>query len=294
MSSDYPSDWNKRRKSVYKRDDYTCQNCGRDGGNTGNVELHAHHVVPKANGGTHEKSNLITVCNECHQSIHGNKTAPSSQPSSASDIQIPSEINDAEDLYKTVQALGQFSDPDGDMYALKQVMAQDIYWAHQHEDSISYSIKSDILNTKSTLSNTNFTHSDREVQETIRSHIPELIECLGLLIEYVNGIKKYHKLTKSIRCPSCSSMQDASSQFCGDCGEELPIIWNCPKCGDNLDTINNEFCTSCGEPVPDFPENQLQELEEIKQSCIETWNKYDAKLTESLKEILTVHPRLHT
>lgn len=74
--SDYPSDWNQRRKAVYKRDGYECQNCGRQGGPNGNTELHAHHVVPKASGGTHKNTNLVTVCEQCHRSIHNDVEAP--------------------------------------------------------------------------------------------------------------------------------------------------------------------------------------------------------------------------
>lgn len=78
MSTSYPSDWDSRRKQVYKRDNYTCQNCGRQGGPRGSVELHAHHVVPKSKGGTHNPSNLITVCSNCHNAIHNETQAPTS------------------------------------------------------------------------------------------------------------------------------------------------------------------------------------------------------------------------
>jgi len=71
MNDDYPRDWNQRRKLVYKRDNYQCQNCGRQGGRRGNAELHAHHIVPKSKGGSHQTSNLTTVCQHCHSQIHG-------------------------------------------------------------------------------------------------------------------------------------------------------------------------------------------------------------------------------
>lgn len=70
MSKNYPSDWNSRRKKVYRRDDYICQNCGSKGGPKGTTELHAHHIVPVSRGGSHEMSNLSTVCNQCHMAIH--------------------------------------------------------------------------------------------------------------------------------------------------------------------------------------------------------------------------------
>jgi hypothetical protein len=62
---------------VYERDNYTCQNCGRPGGEKRDVELHAHHIVPKSSGGTHSKSNLKTLCKDCHSAVHGDSLAPS-------------------------------------------------------------------------------------------------------------------------------------------------------------------------------------------------------------------------
>lgn len=76
MVKEYPSDWDTRREKIYRRDNFTCQNCGAKGGPKGNNELHAHHIVPKGKGGTHKLSNLKTLCNRCHKSIHSGKMAP--------------------------------------------------------------------------------------------------------------------------------------------------------------------------------------------------------------------------
>ena len=73
MSSSYPSDWDSRRRRVYRRDDYTCANCGVRGGgghDAESVELHAHHIVPISKGGSHATSNLKTLCVDCHNAIH--------------------------------------------------------------------------------------------------------------------------------------------------------------------------------------------------------------------------------
>ena len=70
MPDRYPSDWETRRKKVYSRDDYTCQNCGVEGGRRGSAELHAHHIVPVSKGGSHDRDNLVTICDQCHKSIH--------------------------------------------------------------------------------------------------------------------------------------------------------------------------------------------------------------------------------
>ena len=73
----YPDDWDTRRKRVYRRDEYSCNNCAREGGPHGDHELHAHHIVPIASGGTHNETNLVTLCKACHRSIHNkNYKAP--------------------------------------------------------------------------------------------------------------------------------------------------------------------------------------------------------------------------
>jgi hypothetical protein len=54
-------EWDKIRKKIYKRDDYTCQACGVDG-----VEVHAVHKTPRSKGGSTTPENLYTLCADCH------------------------------------------------------------------------------------------------------------------------------------------------------------------------------------------------------------------------------------
>lgn len=61
----YPPDWDTLRRTVYQRAERRCQNCGK-----GDVELHAHHIVPLSVGGTNELSNLACLCRDCHRRIH--------------------------------------------------------------------------------------------------------------------------------------------------------------------------------------------------------------------------------
>ncbi|ODS35195.1 hypothetical protein BEH94_01935 [Candidatus Altiarchaeales archaeon WOR_SM1_SCG] len=63
--NEYPKNWDEIRKYVYKRDNYTCQQCGAT-----DVELHAHHIVPLSSGGSNEVDNLVTFCENCHASTH--------------------------------------------------------------------------------------------------------------------------------------------------------------------------------------------------------------------------------
>lgn len=91
MDSRYPDDWDERRREVYTRDKYICQNCSAGGGKKGNSELHAHHVVPISKGGSHQKGNLITLCSECHEAIHFDTMAPTHEKRGANtdDFLIP-------------------------------------------------------------------------------------------------------------------------------------------------------------------------------------------------------------
>ncbi|WP_321112976.1 HNH endonuclease [Halorussus salinisoli] len=70
-ASAYPDDWDTRRRKVYRRDEWTCQNCGKKGGPKGETQLEAHHIVPVGVGGNHSLSNLVTLCHACHTMVHG-------------------------------------------------------------------------------------------------------------------------------------------------------------------------------------------------------------------------------
>lgn len=56
--------WNLLRKQILHRDNYTCQKC-----NATNISLEVHHIR-YANFGNEQLSDLVSVCRDCHQSIH--------------------------------------------------------------------------------------------------------------------------------------------------------------------------------------------------------------------------------
>ena len=69
--SRYPRNWDQIRRRVYRRDRYTCQNCGATG-----VRIEAHHVVPIRSGGSHHLSNLISLCRGCHSKADRKRLRP--------------------------------------------------------------------------------------------------------------------------------------------------------------------------------------------------------------------------
>lgn len=60
------------REAVYKRDNYTCQECGAKSGNGKTIVLHPHHIQPFATFPElrYEVSNGITLCDVCHRKRH--------------------------------------------------------------------------------------------------------------------------------------------------------------------------------------------------------------------------------
>lgn len=49
------------RQFVFDRDAYTCKSCGSK------QELQVDHIIPLAKGGSHDLSNLQTLCRLCNQ-----------------------------------------------------------------------------------------------------------------------------------------------------------------------------------------------------------------------------------
>lgn len=65
-----PSDWSMRRNIVWHRDKMMCQCCGMW---LNLEECHIHHIQRRSEGGTHELTNLITLCKDCHTKMPGHE-----------------------------------------------------------------------------------------------------------------------------------------------------------------------------------------------------------------------------
>lgn len=56
----------KLRMHVFERDDYRCVVCGRRAGESIDIQLNVHHIIPFADDGPTVESNLATLCGACH------------------------------------------------------------------------------------------------------------------------------------------------------------------------------------------------------------------------------------
>lgn len=62
------NEWFKIRDRVLNRDGRECVNCGAES------NLVVHHIVPISERGTNRMRNLITLCRECHRSVHNHRS----------------------------------------------------------------------------------------------------------------------------------------------------------------------------------------------------------------------------
>lgn len=70
---DYGDNWAELSDKRKRMDNFTCKKCGWIAGIKNRNKLHVHHIIPLSKGGKNVLSNLITVCQDCHEKIHNKK-----------------------------------------------------------------------------------------------------------------------------------------------------------------------------------------------------------------------------
>ena len=84
------------------RDNYTCQQCG---GKSKDVHLHVHHLVFRSQGGSDEESNLLTLCQTCHEGLHAGMLELKQRGKKKGTLQHATQMNSIRlQLLKRVQA----------------------------------------------------------------------------------------------------------------------------------------------------------------------------------------------
>jgi len=94
------SGWETTREAVLDRDDYECRFCGMTNAEHEDEHdqgLHAHHVIPRSDGGEDTLPNLLTVCASCHQTLQQTHAKAVGQMADGKDT-AAIDIDDARDF----------------------------------------------------------------------------------------------------------------------------------------------------------------------------------------------------
>lgn len=275
-SNNYPSDWDSRRKAAYRRDGHQCQNCGRTGGSRGEAELHAHHVVPKAKGGSHDISNLITICNSCHKAVHGDMDAPTADSGGGYTTQndtLPSRIKDISDMAdvsrEALEAMIEINDVMGKLTvesnSHKQFFDRGASQWKKVKQARSTLIETRLLYTNMEFDFDSYSSGDKsELKFRVAKKEHLIIKMIELELQDANVIDEYFELLSQVKCPNCDRKEVSDASFCGHCGEELPDAWECSDCGENIKELKQTYCNSCGSEVSSLPEEQVIRIESLR------------------------------
>lgn len=300
-TNSYPSDWDSRRRRVYERDGYECQNCGRSGGSSGGAELHAHHIVPKAKGGSHNISNLITICEQCHKAVHNDTNAPTTNSKSGYTSQnnsLPRAIKDLNDMGNVSAEVLEAMQEIVEVY--KRVLSESNTHYDFLQEGVSFWRKTkdsrrNLVETRLLYKNMGFDFDSHELGDdpefeyiiAKKEHINLKIIEMG--IQKANQVDEYFQLLSNIKCPECGKKESGDTSFCGDCGEELPNAWECSSCGEKLKELKQNYCNSCGSEVTTLPEGRIKKIESVRNNIgldeekFESIIKKEGEITKEIK-----------
>ena len=71
MTAEEKYNWDKTRRFILDRDHQTCYRCDKHF--RAQRDLSVHHIIPRADGGSSDPSNLVTLCKKCHDYVEVNE-----------------------------------------------------------------------------------------------------------------------------------------------------------------------------------------------------------------------------
>lgn len=278
--SNYPSDWDSRRQSVYERDEYTCQNCGRTVNNSG--ELEAHHIVPVKNGGSHSQSNLVAMCVDCHNAIHNDKQAPTAHGNTS----VSTSVTNYEDIDEFHKYTKWLADQRGIYVSsnISDISLGLLIQAYQ-KWGIDVRKRTRELNNQfvkfDPYDNPDSEHVSDEFKDMVDEYVLVICESFEQILAIDRLLQKYVQEATTVKCSGCGKSQPEEDSFCGECGSEIPVLSMCPNCHTYREEINQEFCKSCGTDLNEYPDTQISQIDMTRD---ELASKLD-ELSDLLSEI---------
>ncbi|MFD1585496.1 zinc ribbon domain-containing protein [Halorientalis brevis] len=288
VNTEYPRDWRSRRREVFEQDGYTCQNCERKGGEKGDAELLAYHLVPLDAGGSHDTANLLTVCRQCKRRL--TEAADASAEGAAEDSMVDP-IESLQDLQRAIAYVDKIESLVS-KYANQVLGDGDVDEGEIVRNSESFLIdardaKNHILTAKLMFANLHL-EADTQAKRDAIAHLSE--EVLGLLryeLEIVGYFQDYINVLTTVKCPKCGYDADQDSKLCGECSRELPVFWECLQCRTDVDELDEDYCSACGNELPELPPEQQRELESVQEATAATLTEWQSQLETVLTVVET-------
>lgn len=278
---DYPSDWRSRRQEVFARDGYLCLNCGQKGGEKGNAELRAHHILPRERGGSHDTSNLVCVCLPCRDAIESDNDASSGHDRSGTNTSRIHTIDDFRDLTDAIghietideavtncaaHVLGEGEVGEGDL-----VRNGDDFHLRARD------IKNEIIQSKAMFANQTLDFDSPAVASAHDDMNDEIFVLLQVFLEIVLNFEAYLDLLSSTRCPECGNYDEYTEKLCSECSREMPVVWECLQCRTNITDLSQDYCSDCGNELAIFPPRQREELDDLRADTYEVVKEWRAQ-----------------
>ena len=294
VNTEYPRDWRSRRREVFEQDGYTCQNCERKGGEKGDAELLAYHLIPADEGGSHDTGNLLTVCKRCKRRL--TREVESSGAVTDEDSMVDP-IESLEDLQRAIAYVDKIESLVS-QYADQVLGEGDIDEGRIVRNSESFLIdardaKNHILTAKLMFSNVAL-DADTQAQHDAYARLSE--EVFVLLrneLEIVGYFQDYIDVLTTVKCPKCGYDAEQDSKLCGECSRELPVFWECLQCRTNVDELEEDYCSACGNELPELPPEQQRELDAVQEGTAATLDEWQSQLQTVLdvveNEVVPAH-----
>lgn len=276
MSRGYPSDWDSRRRQVYERDDYTCQNCGASSHQDESITLHAHHIVPKSKGGSHSLSNLVSLCDDCHSRIHPHmESSPARSQQILRKSQYDSKLIS---VLSNIDAVAEQLHTQINRCAIPN-KGEELFQVYQSYDSLATQLRQTVLEITDTIERIEAGRpehlSERRVDfdDELTADGLELLSAILSTLEHMRSA--YEELVDEyLSCPDCGNTIRPHMRYCNNCGQFLESITVCGRCQTTVDPLDHS-CGLCGMRLRVTNTDPLAEAERIErmaQAMVDDWN----------------------
>lgn len=286
-AGDYPADWQTRRREVFERDEFVCMNCERKGGERGSADLRAYHLVPVETGGTHDTTNLLTLCSRC-KAVLSQSYEEASQDEYGTDVQTIDDLDDFDRAIEIVDNLERVIS----RYAAQIIGESDTGEGELVRDADTArldarDVKEHILTCKVMFVNLNLPVMSEQMQKAHTTLAEELFSLLHYELALVHQYQQYLDILTHTKCPDCGHYEDHEMKFCGECSTELPVIWQCLQCHSGINRLDEDYCSECSNELADLPPAQQDDLTALRDTTRELTSEWQEQLKTVLRVVKT-------